>query len=41
MSRGTAAQLNGMNGRDARGEASWMIRARTSLPVPVPPSIGA
>jgi len=36
---GTSAQLTATNGPRARGPASWMARATSSLPVPVSPSI--
>ena len=38
-SAGIAPQLIGTNGRSRRGEASWMARATTSLPVPDSPRI--
>ena len=33
----TAAQSNTTNGPKRRGDASWMLRAMTSFPVPVSP----
>ena len=35
---GSAAQLTGTKGPDARGEAAWIARASNSLPVPDSPN---